>query len=115
MIKYFALYTLVILSSCGYFFGQNNTIKFTCNHQKNISLTPPEGTFKCSINVNQICNMNDTLVLFLRGHKLREIAINDLGVIYQSDWYGDELGISFLPNSSFIENGSTIINVKFFH
>lgn len=115
MLKYYLIFTLITLSSCGYFFGKNNKIEFTCNINKNISLKPPKGTFKCTISVNQICNVHDTLVLYSKGKKLQEFEINHLGNIYQSDWYENELGLSYLPNKNSNESGSIILSVKFFH
>ncbi len=54
---FFAI-NLFICTSCGVFYGEKHFIEFDCNKQDSITIQPPSGTYKCTIECKQNeCNV----------------------------------------------------------
>jgi hypothetical protein len=59
---------------------------------------PPEGTDKCVIEVMEKCNLDSKIFILTKGLKGKEINVNKTGIIFNRDWYSNELIFEFVPN-----------------
>ncbi|MBK9043902.1 MAG: hypothetical protein IPN97_12115 [Saprospiraceae bacterium] len=118
MPKYFLLISLFSLYSCGYFFGESREIKFECYNAKLVEFAPPEGTFKCAIYLTEKCNNDSRLFILIRGKRYKELSVKKTGMIFNSDWYDNKLGLEFVPDpgQNSINNTDHLgVKVRFFY
>lgn len=95
--KYYIFSLLFLITSCGYFFGKSQEINFNCDKKEIIRISPPEGTHKCTISVNEICNNNSKLYLLSGGVRSTAFNITKNSLIFQRDWYDDDLVLEYVP------------------